>query len=215
MMLSVLRKTALGGIEALIDTALAHDPASASALALLEGQVLFIESTLPPINIALEPNAGGVKLHDQWEGEASVTITGSLVAMAGVAINAKESVSFSGTGITVSGNLDTLNQLNKIMGNLDIDWEAALAEIVGDIPAHLLAKSIRNSAVFRADTVRRATTGMVEVAQEEFNLTPSTNEFETSAPEIRKLSSDVDRVAARLKRLQQKLQQHHQGPLNS
>jgi ubiquinone biosynthesis protein UbiJ len=101
------------------------------------------------------------------------------------------------------------------MGNLDIDWEAALAEIVGDIPAHLLAKSIRNSAVFRADTVRRATTGMVEVAQEEFNLTPSKNEFETSAPEIRKLSSDVDRVAARLKRLQQKLQQHHQGPLNS
>jgi ubiquinone biosynthesis protein UbiJ len=214
-MLSVLRKTALGGIEALIDTALAHDPASASALALLEGQVLFIESTLPPINIALEPNAGGVKLHDQWDSEASVTITGSLVAMAGVAINAKESVSFSGTGITVSGNLDTLNQLNKIMGNLDIDWEAALAEIVGDIPAHLLAKSIRNSAVFRADTVRRATTGMVEVAQEEFHLTPSKNEFESSAPEIRKLSSDVDRVAARLKRLQQKLQQHHQGPLNS
>ena len=144
-----------------------------------------------------------------------MTITGSLVAMAGVAINAKESVSFSGTGITVSGNLDTLNQLNKIMGNLDIDWEAALAEIVGDIPAHLLAKSIRNSAVFRADTVRRATTGMVEVAQEEFHLTPSKNEFESSAPEIRKLSSDVDRVAARLKRLQQKLQQHHQGPLNS
>ena len=56
---------------------------------------------------------------------------------------------------------------------------------------------------------------MVEVAQEEFNLTPSKNEFETSAPEIRKLSSDVDRVAARLKRLKQKLQQHHQGPLNS
>ena len=91
-----------------------------------------------------------------------MSVTGTLVAMAGVALNAKESVSFSGTGITVSGNLDTLNQLNNIMGNLDIDWEAALAEIIGDIPAHLLAQRIRSSAVFRADTVRRATTGWLK-----------------------------------------------------
>ena len=215
MMLSVLRKTALGGAEALIDTALAHDPASASALAVLEGQVLLIESTLPPITIAVEPTSSGVKLHDQWDDEASVSVTGTLVAMAGVALNAKESVSFSGTGIRVSGNLDTLNQLNKIMGNLDIDWEAALAEIIGDIPAHLLAQSIRSSAVFTADTVKRASTGLVEVAQEEFNLTPSKNEFETIAPGIRKLSSDVDRLAARLKRLQQTLRQYDQGTLNS
>lgn len=215
MMLSVLRKTALGGAEALIDTALAHDPASASALAVLEGQVLLIESTLPPITIAVEPTSSGVKLHDQWDDEASVSVTGTLVAMAGVALNAKESVSFSGTGIRVSGNLDTLNQLNKIMGNLDIDWEAALAEIIGDIPAHLLAQSIRSSAAFRAETVKRASTGLVEVAQEEFNLTPSKNEFETIAPGIRKLSSDVDRLAARLKRLQQTLRQYDQGTLNS
>lgn len=215
MMLSLLRKTALGGAEALIDTALAHDPASASALAVLEGQVLLIESTLPPITIAVEPISSGVKLHDHWDGEASVSVQGTLVAMAGVALNAKESVSFSGTGIRVSGNLDTLNQLNNIMGNLDIDWEAALAEVIGDIPAHLLAQSVRSSAVFRANTVKRATTGLVEVAQEEFNLTPSKNEFETVAPEIRKLSSDVDRLAARLKRLQQTLRQHDQGTLNS
>lgn len=215
MMLSVLRKTALGGAEALIDTALAHDPASASALVVLEGQVLLIESTLPPITIAVEPTSSGVKLHDQWDDEASVSVTGTLVAMAGVALNSKESVSFSGTGIRVSGNLDTLNQLNKIMGNLDIDWEAAIAEIIGDIPAHLLAQSIRSSAALRAETVKRASTGLVEVAQEEFNLTPSKNEFETIAPGIRKLSSDVDRLAARLKRLQQTLRQYDQGTLNS
>jgi ubiquinone biosynthesis protein UbiJ len=214
-MLSLLRQTALGGAEALVDAALAHDPTSASALAVLEGQVLLIESTLPPINIAVEPTSSGVKLHDRWDDEASVSVTGTLVAMAGVALNANESVSFSGTGIRVSGNLDTLNQLNKIMGNLDIDWEAALAEIIGDIPAHLLAQSIRSSAVFRADTVKRASTGLVEVAQEEFNLTPSKNEFETIAPQIRKLSSDVDRLAARLKRLQQTLRQYDQGTLNS
>ena len=214
-MLSLLRQTALGGAEALVDTALAYDPTSASALAVLEGQVLLIESTLPPITIAVEPTSSGVKLHDRWDDEASVSVTGTLVAMAGVALNANESVSFSGTGIRVSGNLDTLNQLNKIMGNLDIDWEAALAEIIGDIPAHLLAQSIRSSAVFRADTVKRASTGLVEVAQEEFNLTPSKNEFETIAPQIRKLSSDVDRLAARLKRLQQTLRQYDQGTLNS
>ena len=88
----------MGGAEALIDTALAPDPASASALAVLEGQVLLIESTLPPITIAVEPTSSGVKLHDHWDGEASVSVQGTLIAMAGVALNAKESVSFSGDG---------------------------------------------------------------------------------------------------------------------
>ena len=92
--------------------------------------------------------------------------------MAAIAVNAKESISFSGTGVNVSGNLDTLHQLNKIMGDVDIDWEGALAEIIGDVPAHLIAKTVRNSVVIRQDIVTRASTGLVEVAQEEFNLTP-------------------------------------------
>ena len=214
-MLSLFKRTALEGAEALINAALTKDPASKQALTKLEGQVFLVESTLPPLTIAIEPTATGIQLHDNWDGNVTVTINGTLIAMAAIAVNAKESISFSGTGVNVSGNLDTLHQLNKIMGDVDIDWEGALAEIIGDIPAHLIAKTVRNSAVIRQDIVTRASTGLVEVAQEEFNLTPSKNEFETIIPDIRQLSADADRLAARVKRLYQKITPSDPGALNS
>jgi len=214
-MLSLFKRTALEGAETLINAALTKDPASKQALTKLEGQVLSVESTLPPLTIAIEPTATGIQLHDNWDGNVAVTINGTLIAMAAIAVNAKESISFSGTGVNVSGNLDTLHQLNKIMGDVDIDWEGALAEIIGDIPAHLIAKGIRNSAVIRKDIVTRASSGLVEVAQEEFNLTPSKNEFEAMIPDIRQLSADADRLAARVRRLYQKITPSDPGALNS
>ena len=214
-MLSLFKRTALEGAETLINAALTKDPASKQALIKLEGQVLLVESTLPPLTIAIEPAATGIQLHDNWDGNVAVTINGTLIAMAAIAVNAKESISFSGTGVNVSGNLDTLHQLNKIMGDVDIDWEGALAEIIGDIPAHLIAKGIRNSAVIRKDIVTRASSGLVEVAQEEFNLTPSKNEFEAMIPDIRQLSADADRLAARVRRLYQKITPSDPGALNS
>jgi ubiquinone biosynthesis protein UbiJ len=214
-MLSLFKRTALEGAETLINGALTKDPASKQALTKLEGQVLLVESTLPPLTIAIEPTATGIQLHDNWDGNVAVTINGTLIAMAAIAVNAKESISFSGTGVNVSGNLDTLHQLNKIMGDVDIDWEGALAEIIGDIPAHLVAKGIRNSAVIRKDIVTRASSGLVEVAQEEFNLTPSKNEFEAMIPDIRQLSADADRLAARVRRLYQKITPSDPGALNS
>ena len=214
-MLSLFKRTALEGAETLINAALTKDPASKQALTKLEGQVLLVESTLPPLTIAIEPTATSIQLHDNWDGNVAVTINGTLIAMAAIAVNAKESISFSGTGVNVSGNLDTLHQLNKIMGDVDIDWEGALAEIIGDIPAHLIAKGIRNSAVIRKDIVTRASSGLVEVAQEEFNLTPSKNEFEAMIPDIRQLSADADRLAARVRRLYQKITPSDPGALNS
>jgi len=214
-MLSLFKRTALEGAETLINAALTKDPASKQALTKLEGQVFLVESTLPPLTVAIEPTATGIQLHDNWDGNVTVTINGTLIAMAAIAVNAKESISFSGTGVNVSGNLDTLHQLNKIMGDVDIDWEGALAEIIGDVPAHLIAKTVRNSVVIRQDIVTRASTGLVEVAQEEFNLTPSKNEFETIIPDIRQLSADADRLAARVKRLYHKITPSDPRALNS
>ncbi|MDA8878397.1 hypothetical protein N9I23_02135 [Porticoccaceae bacterium] len=214
-MLSLFKRTALEGAETLINAALTKDPASKQALTKLEGQVFLVESTLPPLTVAIEPTATGIQLHDNWDGNVTVTINGTLIAMAAIAVNAKESISFSGTGVNVSGNLDTLHQLNKIMEDVDIDWEGALAEIIGDVPAHLIAKTVRNSVVIRQDIVTRASTGLVEVAQEEFNLTPSKNEFETIIPDIRQLSADADRLAARVKRLYHKITPSDPRALNS
>jgi ubiquinone biosynthesis protein UbiJ len=209
---AALQSAALEGAEKIINAALVHDPASAERLRALQGKVLLVDSSMPPLRIAVEPSATRIMLHSNWQDSAEVTVSGTLVSLAAMAINADEMVSFSGTGVNVSGNLEVLRQLNHIMAELDIDWEAALAELIGDVPAHLLGETIRNSAEFRSNALNRAQSALAEVSQEELRLTPSKNEYQSFVQSVRHLSTDVDRLAARANKLRLSLQQRKSRP---
>lgn len=207
MIFAALQSAALEGAEKIINAALVHDPASAERLRALEGKVMLVDSSMPPLRIAVEPSATGLMLHSNWQDDADVTVTGTLVSLTAMAINAGEMVSLSGTGVNVSGNLEVLRQLNHIMAELDIDWEAALAELIGDVPAHLLGETIRNSDEFRSHALKRAQTALAEVFQEELRLTPSANEYQGFVQSVRHLSTDVDRLVARANKLRLSIQQ--------
>lgn len=205
MLFTVLQSTALEGVEQLINGALKYDPASSRGLAALQGQIILLDSSMPPLSIALEPTADGILLHNNWQDSASITIEGTLVSIASMALNSNDTKSLSGTGVNVSGDLETLRQLNIIMANLDIDWEAALAELFGDVAAHIFCSTIRNSAEFRASTAQRAKTTLVDVAQNQWQLTPDRAEFEQFVQQVRSITTDTDRLAARVERLRKLL----------
>lgn len=201
MLFSALQSTAFEGVEHLINAALKYDPASARDLAALDGQIILVKSSMPPLAIALELTANRVMVHSNWQDSANIIIDGTLVSIASMAVNSGETMSLSGTGINVSGDLETLRKLNIIMANLDIDWEAALAELIGDVAAHIVCSSIRNSAEFRANTQQRTKAALVDVAQHQWQLTPVRTDFEQLAQQIRSVATDTDRLAARIERL--------------
>jgi ubiquinone biosynthesis protein UbiJ len=205
---------ALDGIEIILNRALNYDPSAKNQLNDLRGQVLIIESTSPVFTLAIKISDTGLAFHDNWSEDAAVKISGTLIAMIGVALE-DNSTSFSGTEVTVSGNLDTLNKVNSIMRDLDVDWEAALAELIGDLPAHILGRTIRSTRRAKSELFNRASSGLVDVAQEEFKLLPTTNEFEMVGPKIRKLSSDVDRLSIKIERLKDKIESPSQETLIS
>ena len=86
-----------------------------------------------------------------------------------------------------------------------MDWEAALAKLIGDVPAHLVGESLRNAASWQTQTAKRAASAAAEFAQEEIRLTPSANEVAHFRTQVRQLSTDVDRLAARIQKLSLKL----------
>ncbi len=49
MLFAALQSTALEGVENLINAALKYDPASARDLAALDGQIILVDSTMPPL----------------------------------------------------------------------------------------------------------------------------------------------------------------------
>jgi ubiquinone biosynthesis protein UbiJ len=193
--------------EKIINTALEYDPATQRHIAELEGKLLLIESNLPPLKVAIEATSSGIMLHSNWQDSADTTVSGSLVAMLSLAAKNDEQISFAGTGISVNGNLDFLIQINKLMRNLDVDWEAALASIIGDIPAHILADRLRSSASAARDASRRAKSAAAEISQEELRATPSATEYTDFTQRVRHLSTEVERAAARINKSRQIIEQ--------
>ena len=203
MFFSALQSGAFEAAESLINGALKYDPATLRKMGELEGKVLLIESTMPPLKLAMETNDQGIMLHSNWQDKADTTVSGSLISIAGLAVNSASQASFSGSGVNVSGDLDLLLKINNLMSELNVDWEAILASVIGDIPAHLMADKLRKSAAMAKDVGQRAKSAAAEVAKEELRVTPTSPEFKGFSQQVRELSSGVERAAARINKSRQ------------
>ncbi len=203
MFFSALQSGAFEAAESLINGALKYDPATLRKMGELEGKVLLIESTMPPLKLAMETNGQGIMLHSNWQDKADTTVSGSLISIAGLAVNSASQASFSGSGVNMSGDLDLLLKINNLMTELNVDWEAILASVIGDIPAHLMADKLRKSAAMAKDVGQRAKSAAAEVAKEELRVTPTSPEFKGFSQQVRELSSGVERAAARINKSRQ------------
>jgi ubiquinone biosynthesis protein UbiJ len=203
----VLNTTAISGLETAINTALKYDPGTVRDLSELEGQVLLIDCSMPSMRIAIETSQQKIILHNNWDGEAAVTIQGTMISLAKMAANASDTSSFANSGVQLSGNLETLHKLHKILSKLNIDWEGGLADLVGDVPAHIIGSAMRQSAKASRESLQRASSALVEIAQEEFEIIPSKNSFKQFKQDVRQMAADTDRIMARLAALNTKIAQ--------
>jgi len=203
----VLNTTAISGLETAINTALKYDPGTVRDLSELEGQVLLIDCSMPSMRIAIETSQQKIILHNNWDGEAAVTLQGTMISLAKMAANASDTSSFANSGVQLSGNLETLHKLHKILSKLNIDWEGGLADLVGDVPAHIIGSAMRQSAKASRESLQRASSALVEIAQEEFEIIPSKNSFKHFKQDVRQMAADTDRIMARLAALNTKIAQ--------
>jgi len=213
--INTVKTSALMTVESIINKALEYDPATQSAMGELAGKVLAIECTLPPLTFYAVHSETDISLLGQYEGEPDTTLRGSALSLATLAIDGQDRVSFFDTGVEVRGDHDLLRQIRKILKNLDIDWEAALSQLIGDVPAHLIGESLRTSAKWQKDAVERASSAAAEFSQEEVRLTPSKNEVDHFNGEVKHLANDVDRLAARINKLSVILDQKSENQADS
>lgn len=205
--LLALHSSALMAVESAINSALEFDPATRNAIGELAGKVLAVECTLPPLTFYIIHSEQGINLMSRYEGVPDTTLHGTALSLAALAVDGEDRVSFYGTGVEVRGDHDLLRQIRKILKNLDVDWEAALAKLIGDVPAHLVGESLRGATKWQKQAAERAGSAAAAFSQEEARLTPSTNEVNQFNREVKLLSDDVDRLAARINKLNVRLDQ--------
>ena len=196
MVVKTISSQMLDKIALIINSALAHDEVSLRALGELSGTKVQIISHSPQFTIYLKIYADQITLSNEGDIEQTITLSGSLVALVSGLFDADEISTLYGTGITANGDTGVLKKLNKLMTGLNIDWESAIGKLIGPMPAHLVTNAVSKIRPTISKNRRRICEIAIEVAQEEFRLTPTKVEFDNFSEGIQLLSSRVDRLEA-------------------
>jgi ubiquinone biosynthesis protein UbiJ len=143
---------------------------------------------------------GSIVLLPDTDAEPDVVITGSLLTLAKMAGNTGEQAIRDGT-LDLTGDASTARAFQRLLRLAAPDVEEELSGIIGDVAAHRLGEAARGLRNWARDA--RSTMGgnIREYLQEESRDVPSRYETDRFSSRVDSLRDDVDRLEARLNRL--------------
>ena len=144
-----------------------------------------------------------LELVTDYDGEPDVVITGSLLTLARMGF-ASGLEDLRDGSLELTGDAHTAERLQRLLALAKPDVEEELSGVVGDAAAHRVGSVARGVGQWARDT--RATMGanIREYLQEESRGAPSRYEVERFGAEVGTLRDDVERLAARIDRLQER-----------
>jgi ubiquinone biosynthesis protein UbiJ len=142
-----------------------------------------------------------VALATEYTDDPDVVITGSLITLARMMQGSGEAAIRSGD-VDLTGDAATAQRFQKLLDLAQPDIEEELSRVIGDVAAHRIAEIARGVGKWARDA--RSTMGgnIREYLQEESREVPTRYEVDRFAKQVGTLRDDVERVAARLNRLE-------------
>jgi len=187
-------------LETAINTYLQMDPDTLHRLARFSDKVIAIELQDTGITLFCLPQAQGMTIMSQYQGEPDTIISGRPVSLAKLTILNDTQVMFAGD-VTISGDVELGQGFKKLLENMDIDWEEHLSRVTGDIIAHKTGHAIREMASWWRNNGKRAQENGREYLQEEIKVIPDEEEVEAFFAGVETLRDDAARLAARISQL--------------
>lgn len=196
-----LLDSALALTEGTINRLLALDPPTRDLLGTLHGKVVAFDIAGFDLRIYFVPSPRRLQLFAHLESAPDCTIRGSLLSLARLGHAEDKSGQLFSGDVEILGDTALAHRFGRALAHLDIDWEEHLSRIVGDIPAHWLGtrgQSLGQWATGAHQTLER---DLGEYLQEEKPLVPTPSEVHEFSTDVERLRDNVERLAARLDRL--------------
>ena len=194
-----LKGAGLAALETAINAALKLDAASRAKLSALTGDVFHLECTDPEFDIYLLPQAGGVQLADRWEGSVTAGLTGTRDDYLELLRSEDPPMTLINGNMRVIGDSKALLHLRDIAADLDLDWEAPLTRVFGDIVGHQMARSLRFGSRLFFDAANSLQRQMRDYMQEE-------NPYLVKRWQLEQFKNDIADLDARTAELSKRVQ---------
>jgi len=207
LMNSALVRQLTPGIQKAINLALSMDPGARKRLQPLRGCILEIRVTTLNHSVFITTESDQIVILPSAD-QATVTLSGSTMAFAKLASYRDKSSLFRSRDISLTGDAVRAQQLQRFARDLNVDWEAILAEVIGDVPAHAIGTSIRNTLTWGKHVSRSLKQDLEEFIKYELRLLPGKAIARHQFESIDQLRLASDRLEARVRKLMNKTGNH-------
>ena len=168
----------------------------------LQGKLIRLHITNPDMQFDILPTTERIRVSTDYAAEPDVTITGSALGFIRLAAAEDSGKAMLAQGVTIAGDTGLGMQFSQILREVNIDWEELASRAVGDVMAHQLGQIARQSKGWLDDTAHVMRLNTQEYLQEEARLVPAEAELKAYLDAVDDLRMDVDRLEARLKKLE-------------
>lgn len=207
---NTLHTAAVAGLETAINAALKLDPSTLNKLQQLHNHVFLLHCTQAigsdqGLSVYLIPGEGEIRLCGMYDSEADTTLTGSFSEFTKLATAADPASALINGELELHGDSQALITLQKILKQLDIDWEAPLATLFGDVIGHQLGRTLRQGARFGLQALRSFKRQLDEYIVEESELVPPRWQVDDFFNDVDQLAMRTERLDAQLQKFKQRL----------
>ena len=182
-----------------LNRALEYDPQTPQKLSGVAGKSLLIESTAPRFTVSLLFTDSQLILIPSDECSAPAMLSGTAPALIRLLL-AGDIEAAEKCQVDVSDEDELIPTLLTLSREIDIDWEALLAEHTGDVAAHFVGESLRKAQQLQQEIVARSKNGWATYKTDNSNASNT----DTSADQQSgngKPQSPLDFIGAQLKTL--------------
>lgn len=167
----------------------------------LAGKVFALNLTGIETSLFIALDDNGMVLATTSPRAPDVTLSGSVSDFVAF-VHARQTQGGAPAGkLQIQGDLSTAQQLQRLLDQLDIDWEELLAMRIGDVAAHQIGRGVRGARDWFSTARVAFEEDLTAFLQQERRIAPSPREAESFVRAGATLAADVDRLAARVAQL--------------
>lgn len=191
-------------VQDTLNELLRADEAASVQLAELAGRSVEVQLSRLGLRLCVAIEADGILLATRSVRAADVVLEGNLADLVAMARAHRAGESVPAGRVRIQGDLATVRQLEAAFDALSFDWEAGLARVIGGVPARQVARVLEGLFAFARQAHASLERDLGQYLLEERRLVPTAREIEQLGGDALRLDMDLDRLAARVARLERR-----------
>jgi len=189
---AVIAALAEAGLNAYLD----QDPEVRARLARMDGRVMALDlMAFGTLYLCVLDER--VRVSDHCDMDPDVTLRGTPATLAQLALDPTADIR-----VELTGSVSVGQQFQQLIADIEPDWEEKASRLVGDVAAHELGRLFRAARTWALEAREAWEANLGEYLQEERRDLPARAEVAHFFEGVDELRSDLDRLAARIRRLE-------------